>query len=143
MNLFNGEIISYDLSTSANYNQIDNMLNKAFRRRAKDGKKHMQTILHSDQAWQYRMVMYQYILKKYNITQSMSRKGTCLDNAIIENFFGVLKSELFYFKKYKSTLELTQDIKEYIQYYNNERIRINLNGMSPVEYRAHYIKNIA
>ncbi len=73
----------------------------------------------------------------------MSRKGNCLDNAIIENFFGVLKSELFYLKKYRSILELTKDIIEYIKYYNNKRIRTNLNGMSPVEYRAHHIKNIA
>ena len=82
MNLFNGEIIRYNLSTSANYNQIDNILNKAFRRRAKDGKKHMQTILDSDQGWQYRMVMYQNKLKNNNITQSISRKGNCLDNGV-------------------------------------------------------------
>jgi putative transposase len=73
----------------------------------------------------------------------MFEKGNCLNNAIIENFFGVLKSELFYQKKYNSILELTQEIKQYIKYYNNERIRINLNGMSPVEYQAHYIKKIA
>ncbi|SDH70936.1 IS3 family transposase [Myroides phaeus] len=73
----------------------------------------------------------------------MSKKGNCLDNAIIENFFGVLKSMLFYLKKYNSILDLTNEIKEYIKYYNNERLRINLNGMSLVEYRAHYIKKIA
>lgn len=103
----------------------------------------MKTIFHSDQGWQYRLQKYQDKLKDNNIIQSMSRKGNCLDNAIIENFFGVLKSELYYLKKYTSILELAKEIREYIKYYNNERIRINLNGMSPVEYRAHHIKNIA
>ena len=143
MDLFNGEIISYNLSTSPNYRQVKNMLDKALRRRKKDGKDHMQTILHSDQGTIYRLKKYQGLLQENEIIQSMSRKGNCLDNAIIENFFGVLKSELFYLKKYKSILELTQDIKEYIKYYNNIRIRTNLNGMSPKEYRAHYINNIA
>lgn len=143
MDLFNGEIISYNISTSPNYVQIVDMLDKAFKRRKKDKKEHVETIFHSDQGWQYRLQKYQDTLKDNNIIQSMSRKGNCLDNAIIENFFGVLKSELFYLKKYTSIKELTKEIKEYIKYYNNERIRTNLNGMSPVEYRAHYIKNIA
>jgi len=68
----------------------------------------------------------------------MSRKGNCLDNAIIENFFGILKSELFYLNKYVSIAQLKQDIKEY---YNNERIKLNLNGMSPIEYRVRYCEN--
>ena len=143
IDLFNGEIISYNLSNSPNYKQTLDMLDKAFKRRKKDNKTHMKTILHSDQGWQYRMQKYQDKLKDNKIIQSMSRKGNCLDNAIIENFFGVLKAELFYQKKYTSILELNKEIKDYIKYYNNERIRINLNGMSPVEYRAHYIKNIA
>lgn len=143
MDLFNGEIISYNLSTSPNYKQITDMLNKAFRRRKIDKMQYTETIFHSDQGWQYRLQKYQDKLKKNNIIQSMSRKGNCLDNAIIENFFGVLKSELFYLKKYTSIKELIKEIKQYIKYYNNERIRINLNGMSPVEYRTHYIKKIA
>lgn len=143
MDLFNGEIISYNLSRSANYKQILDMLEKAFKRRKNDNKERTETILHSDQGWQYRLQRYQVKLKENNITQSMSRKGNCLDNAIIENFFGVLKSELFYLKKYTLILQLAKEIKGYIKYYNNQRIRINLNGMSPVEYRAHYIKNTA
>ena len=68
----------------------------------------------------------------------MSKKRNCLENAIIENFFGILKSELFYLEKYKSVNELKKAIKQYIQYYNNERIKLNLKGMSPIQYRAHY-----
>ncbi|WP_432419431.1 IS3 family transposase [Flavobacterium flavigenum] len=71
----------------------------------------------------------------------MSRKGNCLDNAIIENFFGILKSELFYLKKYSSISQLKQDIENYIIYYNRERIKSNLNKMSPIQYRAHHYQN--
>ena len=87
------------------------------------------------------MRQYQIKKKKKGIIQSMSRKGNCLDNAIIENFFGTLKSELFYLKKYKSTDELKHEIIEYIKYYNNERIKSNLNKMSPIKYRTHYYQN--
>lgn len=98
-------------------------------------------ILHSDQGWQYRMKQYNRILKEKGITQSMSRKGNCLDNAVIENFFGILKSELYYLNEYKSVNQLKNDIKKYINYYNNERIKLNLNGMSPVEYRTQFYQN--
>ena len=84
------------------------------------------------------MKKYQQILAAKGITQSMSRKGNCLDNAIIENFFGTIKSELFYLKKYSNIDELKKEICEYKDYYNNERIRLNLNGMSPVMYRTHH-----
>jgi putative transposase len=113
------------------------MLKKSFKKISKP----KNLILHSDQGWQYQMKQYQRLLKEKGITQSMSRKGNCLDNAIIENFFGILKSELFYLNKYSSITQLKQDIKTYIKYYNNERIKLNLNGMSPIEYRANYCQN--
>ncbi len=87
------------------------------------------------------MKQYQYLLKEKGITQSMSRKGNCLDNVIIENFFGVLKSELFYLKKYKYIEQLKKEIDEYRIYYNNDRIKSNLNKMSPIKYRTHYYQN--
>ena len=71
----------------------------------------------------------------------MSRKGNCLDNSIIENFFGIVKSELFYLKRYDSVADLKKEIKDYITYYNNDRIKLNLSGMSPVQYRAHHYQN--
>jgi putative transposase len=134
IDLFNGEIISYSLSESANFKQVTQMLKTAFKKIDKPEN----LMLHSDQGWQYQMGEYQKMLKSKGITQSMSRKGNCLDNAVIENFFGTIKSELFYLKKYNSTDQLRKDIKEYIEYYNNERIRLNLNGMSPAQYRAHH-----
>jgi putative transposase len=137
IDLFNGEIISYKLSDRPNFDQITQMLNSTIRRLAGDSK----PILHSDQGWQYQMKQYRKILHENNIIPSMSRKGNCLDNAIIENFFGTIKAEMFYLKKYQSIQELAVDIKEYIHYYNHTRIRINLKGKSPVQYRAQYLKN--
>lgn len=137
IDLFNQEIISYELSERPVFDQVVAMLKKSFKRIDN----HQKPILHSDQGWQYQMKRYQHLLKQKGITQSMSRKGNCLDNAIIENFFGTLKSELFYLKKYKSIEQLKQEIKEYIIYYNNDRSKSNLKGMSPIKYRAHYYQN--
>ena len=96
-------------------------------------------ILHSDQGWQYQMKQYQNMLQEKGVRQSMSRKGTCLDNSLAENFFGILKSELYYIKEkeYNSVEELEKDIIEYIEYYNNRRIKSKLKGMAPVKYRIH------
>lgn len=134
IDLFNGEIISYQLAQRPNLEQVIKMLKKSFKKLPENTK----PILHSDQGWQYQMKQYQRLLKEKGITQSMSRKGNCLDNAVIENFFGTLKSELFYLNKYSSVKQLEADIIEYIKYYNNDRIKLNLKGMSPVKYRAHY-----
>ena len=137
IDLFNQEIISYQLTERPIFNQVTMMLEKAF----KTIPDNTHLTLHSDQGWQYQMRQYQELLKQKGIKQSMSRKGNCLDNAIIENFFGILKSELFYLKKYNSINQLKHEIKEYIIYYNNERIKSNLNKMSPMQYRAHYYQN--
>lgn len=137
LDLYNQEIISYELSEHPSLKSVTTMLEKAFT------KKTLQEslILHSDQGWQYSMKQYQKILEAKGVVQSMSRKGNCLDNAVIENFFGTLKAELFYLKKYQSIQELKREIKGYIQYYNHDRIKLNLNGMSPVQYRAHHNRN--
>ena len=91
-------------------------------------------ILHSDQGWQYQHEIYRKLLKENGIIQSMSRKGNCLDNAVMENFFGLLKSELFYFEKFESIEDFREKLDEYIDYYNNRRIKVKLKGLSPVEY---------
>lgn len=137
IDLFNHEIISYELTERPVFNQVVMMLKKAFKKIPNN----TNLTLHSDQGWQYQMKRYQMLLKEKGITQSMSRKGNCLDNAIIENFFGILKSELFYLKKFKTIEELKQEIEQYINYYNNVRIKSNLNKMSPIQYRAHHYQN--
>ena len=137
IDLYNQEIISYELTERPVFNQVVIMLKKAFKKIPDN----TNLILHSDQGWQYQMKQYQYLLQQKGVVQSMSRKGNCLDNAIIENFFGILKSELFYTQKFKSIDELKQKINKYIIYYNNERIKSNLNKMSPIKYRTHYYQN--
>ena len=137
IDLFNQEIISYELTERPVFNQVVMMLKKAFKKIPNN----TNLTLHSDQGWQYQMKKYQCLLKEKGITQSMSRKGNCLDNAVIENFFGTLKSELFYIKKFKTIKELKREIEQYINYYNNVRIKSNLNKMSPIQYRAHYYQN--
>ena len=135
LDLFNGEVISFNLSRHPVFAQVVDMLEKAFMKIPNN----TNLILHSDQGWQYQMKQYQYLLEQKGIRQSMSRKGNCLDNACAENFFGILKSELYYIKEkeYKNIEELEKDIIEYIEYYNNRRIKSKLKGMSPVQYRKH------
>lgn len=133
IDMFNGEIISYAVSTHPSFSQTMNMLNYALQIIPKNNG----TIIHSDQGWQYQMIMYQNKLKENGIIQSMSRKGNCLDNAMMENFFGVMKREMYYGHKYKTTHELIVAINEYIKYYNEKRIKSKLK-MSPIEFRTHY-----
>lgn len=132
MDLYNGEIVSYSLSERPTFNHTMNMLQKALNRLSSD----CRPILHSDQGWQYQMREYQQALRNRKIKQSMSRKGNCLDNAAMESFFGILKSEMYYINKFKSIDELKKEIADYIHYYNNDRIKQKLNGLSPVQYRT-------
>lgn len=92
-------------------------------------------ILHSDQGWQYQHKQYQQILKAKGIRQSMSRKGNCLDNAVMENFFGLLKSELFYLQEFRSLDHFKQELVDYLDYYNNRRIKAKLKGLPPAIHR--------
>ena len=130
---FNSEIIAYNLSTSPNLEQLKSMLDQAF------GEEHYEnTILHSDQGWQYQHDFYHNFLESKGIQPSMSRKGNSPDNGMMESFFGILKSEMFYGyeKTFKSLNQLEQAIVDYIDYYNNKRIKVKLKGLSPVQYRT-------
>ena len=131
LDMYNGEIISYSISERPHLGQVIDMLDKAFEKIPDD----TNLILHSDQGWQYQHKMYQHRLKEKGILQSMSRKGNCLDNAIMENFFGLLKSELLYLREFKSFEEFWEELEKYIYYYNHQRIKGKLKGLSPVQYR--------
>lgn len=135
IDLYNREIISYTICAHPNLEMVTSMLKRAVKRVTKAD----ELILHSDQGWHYQNWAYQKMLKDKGITQSMSRKGNCLDNAVIENFFGILKSEWLYLQKFSSVDEFTAELKNYIHYYNNYRIKAKLKGMSPVKYRTHSI----
>ena len=137
IDLFNGEVVSYNLSHHPDFKQIADMLENAFQKLPDEVDN---LILHSDQGWQYQMKTYQRMLKAKGITQRMSRKATCLDNAVVENFFGLLKTELFYLEEFDSVGQLEKAIVEYIDYYNNRRIKLKLNGLSPVQYRIQTVQ---
>lgn len=130
IDLFNGEIISYNLSYHPNFPQITDMITKAFAKIPDNSN----AIIHTDQGWQYQMKKYQTMLADKGIRQSMSRKGNCLDNACAESFFGRLKTEFFYDRIFESVEDFIQKLEKYIYWYNNGRIKSKL-GMSPVKYR--------
>ena len=131
LDMYNGEIISYNISSSPNLIQVMDMLDKAFAKIPND----TNLIFHSDQGWQYQHKRYQKRLLDKGIRQSMSRKGNCLDNSVMENFFGLLKSELLYLREFENIDEFKIELENYIEYYNNKRIKAKLKGLSPVEYR--------
>ena len=130
---FNSEIIAYNLSCSPNLEQVKAMLERAFTENYYEN-----TVLHSDQGWQYQHDSYHHFLESKGIQPSMSRKGNSPDNGMMESFFGILKSEMFYGyeKHFRSLEDLEQAIVDYIDYYNNKRIKVKLKGLSPVQYRT-------
>lgn len=111
--------------------EVMDMLNKAFAKIPDN----TNLIFHSDQDWQYQHKHYQKRLIDKGIQQSMSRKGNCIDNSVMENFFGLLKSELLYLREFESIDEFVMELEKYIDYYNNKRIKSKLKGLSPVQYR--------
>ena len=133
MDLFNREIVAHSISRSPSFAQTRVMLEQLFEKLPKEAT----PLMHSDQGWQYQMREYQTMLKEHNITQSMSRKGNCLDNSVMENFFGRLKTEMFIGENFTSVEDFQQKLEEYICYFNNERVSLKLKGMSPVQYRTH------
>lgn len=135
MDLFNREIISYSITKKPSAKGVLDALDKAIDI-TKDCK--YRRTFHSDQGWAYQMKLYRKELDKHKIFQSMSRKGNCLDNSVIENFFGLLKQEIYYGKVYHSYNEIKCAIEKFIKYYNNRRIKEFLNFMSPVQYRLNY-----
>jgi len=131
LDLYNGEIVAYTTNTRPQFSLVGDMLKKALTKlTGKDA-----PLLHSDQGWQYQMPAWRRQLAGRGLTQSMSRKGNCLDNAVMESFFGTLKSEFFHLNDFSNVEQLQAGIRQYIRYYNNERIKTKLNGLSPVQYR--------
>ncbi len=108
LDLFNGEIITYTIGTRPTYSLVSEMLEKSFERISDND----ELILHSDQGWHYQMKQYRHVLKEHEITQSMSRKGNRYDNAVIENFFGIMKSEFLYLNEFESIEHFKQELEE-------------------------------
>ncbi|WP_342505848.1 IS3 family transposase [Sporosarcina sp. FSL K6-2383] len=136
LDLCNGEIIAYKVMNRPLYLLVGDMLDEAVQRLQPGD----EVILHSDQGWHYQMRKYQKTLQEHQITQSMSRKGNCLDNAVIENFFGLLKSELLYLQEFESMVHFEKELEEYLEYYNHKRMKAKLKDLSPVEYRTQILE---
>jgi transposase InsO family protein len=130
--LFNGEIVAHEMSSRPTLDMVTSMLMKALAKLGPD----QRPTLHSDQGWHYRMPIYRKMLSDRNLVQSMSRKGNCHDNASMESFFAVLKTECFHKQKFADIDALKATINEYIEYYNKNRISTVLGGLTPVEYRV-------
>ena len=131
IDLHSRDLVSYTISERPVLSMVTTMLDRAFEK-IPNG---TGLILHSDQGWQYQHKQYQRMLHKKGVRQSMSRKGNCLDNAVIENFFGLLKSELLYLQNFESMKHFKQELIEYLDYYNNRRIKAKLKGLPPAIHR--------
>jgi putative transposase len=132
MDMFNGEILSYGIAMRPTLELALKPLDEALEI-VKDSK--FRTTIHSDQGWHYQHNKWVRKLKEQKVFQSMSRKGNCLDNSPMENFFGLLKQEMYYGEALCTFEELKKRIDDYMDYYNNKRIKQKLAGMSPVQYR--------
>lgn len=131
LDLHSGDLVSYVISARPIFGMVTTMLEKAFAQIPDN----TNLILHSDQGWHYQHKQYQRMLRQKGIRQSMSRKGNCLDNAVMENFFGLLKSELLYLQDFDSMEHFKRELIEYLDYYNNKRIKAKLKGLPPALHR--------
>ena len=136
LDLCSRDIVSYTIYDHPVLNMLTAMLDIAF----KTIPDCPNLILHSDQGWHYQHKQYQRLLREKGIRQSMSRKGNCLDNAVIENFFGLLKSELLYLQKFNSMEHFKAELIDYLDYYNNHRIKAKLKGLPPAIHRQQALK---
>ena len=131
LDLCSSDLVSYTISDRPALSMVTTMLDEAFAKIPAE----TNLILHSDQGWQYQHKQYQQMLREKGVRQSMSRKGNCLDNAVIENFFGLLKSELLYLQEFRSMEHFKLELIEYLDYYNNRRIKAKLKGLPPAIHR--------
>lgn len=131
LDLHSSDIISYTLSDRPTLSMVTDMIFQALPALPPGAA----PILHSDQGWQYQHKQYQKLLKRNGIRQSMSRKGNCLDNAVMENFFGLLKSELLYLQDFDSMDHFCRELVDYLDYYNHRRIKAKLKGLPPALHR--------
>ena len=140
LDMFDSSIIAYDISTTPDFEQTKRMLSKAF----SESKNLDGLIFHSDQGWQYQMKYYKQILQEKQIKQSFSRKGNCMDNSLMENFFGIIKNEMFYGheEEFETIDDLRLAIENYIKWYNKDRINVKRKGLSPLQYRQQSFLNL-
>lgn len=130
------EIVTYLLSTSLEMDIVYETLNKL--KQAVSHKFHPNAILHSDQGFHYTHPLFQHKVKELGLTQSMSRKGNCWDNAPMESFFGHFK-DLAEYKTCTNLTDVQEEVDRVIEEYNNHRYQWGLKKMAPVQYRDHLL----
>jgi putative transposase len=135
LDLFNSEIITYTIGSRPTYSLVSEMLDKALEYLPENHS----LLMHSDQGWHYQMKQYRNALKNRGVIQSMSRKGNCYDNSVMENFFGILKSEFLYLNEFENVDHFKQELQNYIKYYNHKRLKSKFK-MSPVQYRTYFVQ---
>jgi putative transposase len=131
LDLYDNSIVSYEIGHSNNNQLVFKTLDKAL-----EMNPNAKPIIHSDRGYQYTSYGFKKKLEAQGMTQSMSRVGRCIDNGPMEGYWGILKSERYYLKKYDVFIELEKDIELYIEFYNNRRLQKRLNSLSPMEYRT-------
>ena len=131
LDLYSRDVVSYTIVEKPSLWMVTDMLDKALPRLPVGS----ETLIHSDQGWQYQHQAYRRLLPA-GVRQSMSRKGNCLDNAVVENFFGILKSELLYLQDFDSMEHFQAELVAYLDYYNNRRVKENLKGLTPAQHRS-------
>lgn len=130
IDLYDNSIVSYVLGHSNNNKLVFDTFDLAIERNPSAS-----PLLH-DRGYQYTSKAFKLKLDKVSATQSMSRVGRCIDNGPIEGFWGIIKSEMYYLRKFDNFDELKLAIDNYIEFYNNKRLQKKLKGLSPIEYRA-------
>ena len=138
IDLFNREVIAYELASTPAMPLVKSMIDKAITKRVPG----TQLVIHSDQGWQYRHRAYQNTVSEAGMTQSMSRKGNCLDNAVAENFFGHFKEEFLRQHEFATVGQFKKELEHYVHWFNHERIQLKLKGLSPVQYRTQSLANL-
>ncbi len=138
IDLFNGEVISYEVRSAPGLGLVTAMLDKALATLDEQTK----PMIHSDQGWHYCHITYRNTLASKGLRQSMSRKGNCLDNAVAENFFGHFKEEFLKQRTFTNLSQFRSELDTYIHWFNHDRIRLKLKGLSPVDYRTQSLVNM-
>lgn len=134
IDLFNGEVVGYSVSSSPAVSFVNQMF-QGLKDKIPEG---VHPLVHTDQGFQYWHKSYKQNLVALGAVQSMSRKGNCQDNAPAESFFGHLKTEFFYRTQFRSAAEFLEGLDDHIGWYNHDRIRCDLGGLSPVDYREQH-----
>jgi putative transposase len=130
IDLYDKSIIDYELSFRNNNQLVFKMFDRAIKKCPE-----AKPIFHSDRGFQYTSIVFKRKLQNAGMTHSMSRVGKCIDNGPMEGFFGTIKSEMFYDKRFKSMEELIHKIRDYMHFYNEQRFQKRLGCLTPIEYR--------